>query len=699
MLSEIIELQDGAVSKLVNLIETSTQSTLTFRAPTGSGKTYMMADFMNRLLVDDSTIFLMSSLSKGGLAKQNYDKFIEYQNKNEFPNLQPYLIESESFSEERLYIPTNYNVYVLPRDLYKEGTILKTQNTLLNFLLELRFKQNKRIICIRDECHIETANLNELSDSFFDRTVNFSATPNLSRGQSPDFEITDEEAQMCGLIKMVEWGDENDSFETVLNKFNEIKEDHINKLGVNPCLIVQISNKDKAEEEMANQIMPVLDANPDIKWMSIFGKTANDLSKCETNDNLKAKKLPVSKWKDYAKDDLSLIDVIIFKMVISEGWDIPRACMLYQVRDSKSKQLDEQVLGRIRRNPRLLDFETLPNDARHLATTAWAWGIVKDKDKKYASVRLQKNSDAIVDALRVKTTRLKNISEKADFDINAFMKKQKASLVTGSIFDLYRGVQKCDNSTKQIIYSYAGDDYRKWFEVSGYASAIQASSQSYMCDYSQSMEIDCEQSFQESSYYICTNYTLNVSNWVWRRKSGGEKFSFDSEAEELFADFLRELSFTAIQGTNDYMIKQDQLNLLIEADRPESMKNIFLWGKNFTPNSLISFEYCLDSIHKSYPDFIMKDKFNRVHIFEVKSLNQSSALSVDNAEYVRKIEELKKCYMQASKITGQCFYLPILRNDVWHLISYIDGVEYNWTTDQFRTFVNSNNKNTRLTDS
>ena len=33
-------------------------------------------------------------------------------------------------------------------------------------------------------------------------------------------------------------------------------------------------------------------------------------------------------------------------MVISEGWDIPRACMLYQIRDSKSKQLDEQVMGR-----------------------------------------------------------------------------------------------------------------------------------------------------------------------------------------------------------------------------------------------------------------------------------------------------------------------------------------------------------------
>ena len=65
-------------------------------------------------------------------------------------------------------------------------------------------------------------------------------------------------------------------------------------------------------------------------------------------------------------------------MVISEGWDIPRACMLYQIRDSKSKQLDEQVMGRVRRNPRLLDFETLDDRAKQLAMTAWIWGIVPD---------------------------------------------------------------------------------------------------------------------------------------------------------------------------------------------------------------------------------------------------------------------------------------------------------------------------------
>ena len=119
----------------------------------------------------------------------------------------------------------------------------------------------------------------------------------------------------------------------------------------------------------------------DLKWMLVIKID------CDTNDVSKNLKMPVNKWKDYAKSNTSTIDVIIFKMVISEGWDIPRACMLYQVRDTQSKQLDEQVMGRVRRNPRLLDFEDLSTEAQKLATTAWVWGLVPSR-KKHFGVKL-----------------------------------------------------------------------------------------------------------------------------------------------------------------------------------------------------------------------------------------------------------------------------------------------------------------------
>ena len=93
MLAEIKELQNGAVNQLIEAIKTQNKSSYTFRAPTGSGKTYMMADFMNRMLEQNQKIiFLVSSLSKSDLARQNYDKFCEYRDKNNFTNLNPYLI-------------------------------------------------------------------------------------------------------------------------------------------------------------------------------------------------------------------------------------------------------------------------------------------------------------------------------------------------------------------------------------------------------------------------------------------------------------------------------------------------------------------------------------------------------------------------------------------------------------------------------
>ena len=72
MLHEVIELQKRAVDSLVQKYDELDE--ITFRAPTGSGKTYMMADFMNRILEEnDDVVFLVSTLSKGDLATQNYN--------------------------------------------------------------------------------------------------------------------------------------------------------------------------------------------------------------------------------------------------------------------------------------------------------------------------------------------------------------------------------------------------------------------------------------------------------------------------------------------------------------------------------------------------------------------------------------------------------------------------------------------------
>lgn len=217
---------------------------------------------------------------------------------------------------------------------------------------------------------------------------------------------------MQALIKNVIFGSLDDTLEVAITKFKEIKKQYIS-LDVEPCMIIQISNKGKAEEEWTHIIKPVLDKveNQGLKWMVLVdlqGKKGED-SLCDTNDIVKGK-LPVCQWKDYAKK--RGIDIIIFKMVISEGWDIPRACMLYQVRDSKSKQLKEQVVGRVRRNPRLLDFETLTERQKELATTAWVWGLKPEEVSGQTEVKLHGGGTAIQLEFQLKTTKLIDLTEK-----------------------------------------------------------------------------------------------------------------------------------------------------------------------------------------------------------------------------------------------------------------------------------------------
>ena len=66
MLIEARELQDRAVRQLLQVVKDRTAQgikEITFKAPTGSGKTFMMADFCNRILNEqDDVIFLISSL-------------------------------------------------------------------------------------------------------------------------------------------------------------------------------------------------------------------------------------------------------------------------------------------------------------------------------------------------------------------------------------------------------------------------------------------------------------------------------------------------------------------------------------------------------------------------------------------------------------------------------------------------------------
>ena len=110
----------------------------------------------------------------------------------------------------------------------------------------------------------------------------------------------------------------------------------------------------------------------------------------------------------------------------------------------------------------------------------------------------------------------------------------------------------------------------------------------------------------------------------------------------------------------------------------------YLWGKNFPVSSEIKYEYYANGIHASYPDFVMKDRKGRIHLFEVKSMNPSNSQNIDTATYNAKINTLKECYKACSAILeNHIFYLPTLKEDDWTILKYENGQEDTISEDQF----------------
>lgn len=448
MLDDVKNLQERAISELVQSL--SEKDDVVFKAPTGSGKTFIMARVMDEVISkDDNVVFIVSSLSKANLAQQNYDKFNEYLELGLVQHLNPHLISSETSCESALYIPSVNNVYVLPQALYKAKSKLKGQQAFLKLLLEIK-NHGRVLYLIKDESHVATNNLDELK-SFFTKIINISATPK----KKPDVEISEQDAVNACLIKRVQYcsssdyGDDDFSVDSLqykellkaLDYLKECKKDYLEKSNINPCLIIQISNKDLGEKQF-NVIERALGLSEykDLKWVGY----AKDPKVCQTNDQMI--KTSPQKWEKYCKPNDSTIDVIIFKMAITEGWDIPRANMLFQIRDSKSKQLDVQVLGRVRRNPRIMDFEKITDEKeRRLFTTAYVWGI-KDNSSEQKSVDVTLKGSVpdgnhikneIQEEIKVKITKLADLNDtQSNFDIDTFLKEKQAPESCKSIFEL-----------------------------------------------------------------------------------------------------------------------------------------------------------------------------------------------------------------------------------------------------------------------
>lgn len=635
MIEKVKFYQEGTIDQLLQLENEEGEQEYFVKAPTGSGKTYMQAYLISQLINKyPNCKIIYQSLSKGSLAKQSYESIEKYN----FQNINPYLLTTDKSKEERLTIPTNYNTYFLPRDLNKDKGLLK--NPLKDFFT-YKTRNDQKFLII-DECHEAHTNIDEYLP-FFDRVYGFSATPKkeqVIRGRY--VELTEEECEEIQLIKTKKIIHQDDpiypSIEDKehsldwtekkvlqsLEDFKEIKKDY-KDTGVNPALIIQISNKTQGSYQK-DKIIEILNSKG-ILWYY------RDKDGYESSDKINELK-GVNRHKawEYVKNNNSNIDVIIFKLAINVGVDIPRACYLLQIRDTQSETLDEQVIGRIRRNPKLLEWDSLNKDKQDKLLIAYVNGVEQQETRAVKFVKRKQN-------ISIQTTELKNKIPNQLRNIDELdMKKYE-----NQEFDIFQLKEYWDKLDGRIKSSFQNIDKKKWIELCINVDLI--NKQSFNYDYTNNIKNNGDPvGLQEKTFYRIDKEIREIEQWNWENDDKSPKYSFESYAEAHIAEEL------------------DALGLE-------------LWGKNFYNKSKIRFEYFLHQkgnilISKQCPDFFVI-KNNKKYLIEVKSLKTRNYSSqIDRNDYEEKVKSIKEAYKEISKVTNQIMVV-IVEQEQGGWISYI----------------------------
>ncbi len=357
--------QTDAIAKLlvrsIELLNSGTNRKIIFQAPTGSGKTIMMAQLLAEMTSDPafanhSFSFIWAAPRK--LHHQSREKLSKYYSKNQT------LVCREFFELSENRIDENEILFLNWESINKlDGNTIVKENErefYLRKVVENTIEEGRKIVLVIDESHHHaTSEISKqlIVDMSPDLTIEVSATPTL---EDPDeiVKVALDEVRAEGMIKKSI--SLNEGFKNILTK--EAVESELatgqdafvlkqamakrailvelykkNDIKVNPLVLIQLPDKKASEDEvLRHEIVKSLKDEYGITTEN--GKLAIYLS--EEKENL----------ENVAKNT-NETEVLIFKQAIALGWDCPRAQILVLFREHKSVAFSIQTVGRILRMP------------------------------------------------------------------------------------------------------------------------------------------------------------------------------------------------------------------------------------------------------------------------------------------------------------------------------------------------------------
>lgn len=383
--------QRDAVDELKGYIQlgfnSKNRKEVVFKAPTGSGKTFMAASLFEELASEHSEVnfcILWACPGKGELHKQSHDAVKMYLGGNPVCSLL-----EEDFFGSRKFIKNKEIVFINWEKLIQKdkGTgswannLMKEQEG-MNFIdvIDQTKKNGTKVVLVVDESHVGSSAKTRIQE--FINTIiipnillEMSATP---LNNHIDVEVNPEDVIKEGMIKedvIVNEGikkedkslEEKDSELLILEKGFAKREEIVKKyaelnINVNPLVLIQIPNVDEGEAKKLVikdflREKGITEANGKLKlW-------------CDNHD-------PFDKKEIRKNNDIT--EYLIFKTAVATGWDCPRAHILVKFREGKSETFETQTIGRILRTAEAKSYDDPLLDNAYIFTNIWTFETKQD---------------------------------------------------------------------------------------------------------------------------------------------------------------------------------------------------------------------------------------------------------------------------------------------------------------------------------
>ena len=350
----------------------SDYETLIVKAPTGSGKTIILLDFIDQYLdyTYENTSFVWLSIGSGELEEQSKEKM-------------DCLLPDRTSKTLADALQTGFEggdvTFINWEAVNRSGnraTRLGEMKNIIDRIAEAH-KSGVNFIVIIDEEHRSNTGISaEFMMNFSaDNVIRVSATP-IQNDAALKYEIPEVEVIASGLITSGMYVNDGVSDEAETDMSNEYS--YLVDLAINKRNEIQ-----KEYDKLNKRIRPLVI----IQFPDSSNDRIEDVEKLLEERGYSYDNGFVAKWLSEDKKNIDGIEAIdgtplflLWKQALSTGWDCPRAKILVKLRDNMSDSFEIQTIGRIRRMPEAKHYnnELLNNCFMYTFDEEWKEKALKE---------------------------------------------------------------------------------------------------------------------------------------------------------------------------------------------------------------------------------------------------------------------------------------------------------------------------------